>query len=325
MKLKALVALQQASQGDFRLNLISLALKGKKVSFAKVLTMIDNMTALLKQEQNDDNDKKEYCETLIDKTEDDLKQLELEVSDASKAIADYKESVATSGDEISALEAGIKALDEQVAEATSDRKAEHEENVATLANNKAAVEIIAMAKNRMNKFYAPKLYKAPESFAQSGVAPPPPPETFGAYSKKGGESGGVINMMDTMVADLDKEITETEVEEKENQAEYEALISESAAKRAADSKSIEDKESAKADQEATLIRTGELKKSKTVEAMNTHKFLGEVHGDCDWLLSNFEARKQARAGEMDALKKGKAVLSGADFSLLQSAAVTRHA
>jgi flagellar motility protein MotE (MotC chaperone) len=52
----------------------------------------------------------EYCETLIDKTEDDLKQLELEVSDAGKAIADYKESIATLGDEISALEAGIKAL-----------------------------------------------------------------------------------------------------------------------------------------------------------------------------------------------------------------------
>jgi peptidoglycan hydrolase CwlO-like protein len=328
IKEKALVALQQASQGvkrDFRIDLISLAIKGKKVSFAKVLTMIEDMITLLGKEQTDDDDKKEYCETLLDKTEDDLKQLELGVSDLGKAIADYKERIATLGEELSSLEAGIKALDEQVAEATSDRKAEHEENVATLSNNKAAVEIIEMAKNRMNKFYNPKLYKPEGSFAQNGVAPPPPPETFGAYSKKGGESGGVINMMDTMVADLDKEITEVEVEEKENQAEYETLISESAAKRASDSKSIEDKESAKADLEATLIRTGEQKKAKTVEAMNTHKFLGEVHGDCDWLLSNFESRKQARAGEIDALKKGKAVLSGADFSLLQSAAVRRHA
>merc|ERR1719311_104790 len=185
-----------------------------------------------------------------------------------------------------------------------------------------------MAKNRMNKFYNPKLYKpepaADTAFAQSNVAPPPAPETFGAYSKKGEESGGVIAMMDMMIADLDKEITETEVEEKENQAEYETLIKESAAKRASDSKSIEDKESAKADQEATLIRTKELKKSKMTEAMNTHQFLADVHGDCDWLLSNFEARKQARTGEIDALKKGKAVLSGADFSLLQSAAVHRH-
>merc|ERR1712183_1027271 len=109
----------------------------------------------------------------------------------------------------------------QVAEATSDRKQEHAENVNTLANDNAAKELIGMAKNRMNKFYNPKLYVAPPPaeamFVQrSGVAPPPPPETFGAYSKKGGESTGVIAMMDMMVADLDKEITETETEEKEN-------------------------------------------------------------------------------------------------------------
>merc|ERR1719409_896669 len=128
MKRRALVALQQAGQGshDYRLDLISLALKGKKVSFDKVLKMIDDMVALLKKEQTDDNDKKEYCETLIDKTEDDLKELELTVSDLGKAIADYKERIATLKDELSSLEDGIKSLDQQVAEATEERKQEHE-------------------------------------------------------------------------------------------------------------------------------------------------------------------------------------------------------
>merc|ERR1719310_1611844 len=164
MKLRALAALQEAGQGnkgDYRLNLISLALKGKKVSFDKVLKMIDDMIALLGQEQRDDDDKKEYCEKLIDQTEDKVKQLELEVSDLGKAMADYKEQIATLGEEVSALSAGIKALDKQVAEATEERKEEHEENVATLTNDNAAKEIIAMAKNRLNKFYNPKLYKPP--------------------------------------------------------------------------------------------------------------------------------------------------------------------
>merc|ERR1719218_394077 len=185
--------------------------------------MIDDMVALLGQEQRDDNDKKEYCEKLLDQTEDNLKSLELTVSDLKKAIADYKERTATLADEIKALSDGIKALDKQVAEATEERKEEHDENVETLANDNAAKEIIGVAKNRLNKFYNPKLYKPPAeaAFAQNGVAPPPPPETFGAYAKKGGESGGVINMLDMMVADLDKEIQETETEEKENQEEYE--------------------------------------------------------------------------------------------------------
>jgi len=261
MMKRALVALQQANQGehDFRINLISLALKGKKVSFAKVLKMVDDMVTLLGKEQVDDNDKKEYCEALIDKTEDNLKELELSVSDLGKAIADHKEQIATLAEELEALADGIKALDKQVAEATDERKAEHEENIETLASDNAAKELIGMATNRMNKFYAPKLYKAPPArelseeerissnfaFAQSKVAPPPPPETFGAYSKKGGESTGVIAMMDLMVADLDKEITEVETEEKENQAEYEKLMGDSAEKRASDAKSIEDKESAR--------------------------------------------------------------------------------
>merc|ERR1711981_888161 len=148
------------------------------------------MVTLLGKEQQDDNDKKEDCEKMIDQTEGNLKQLELSVSDLGKAIADYKESIATLTEEIASLEDGIKALDKSVAEATAERKEEHEENVATLTNDNAAKELIGVAKNRLNKFYNPKMYKAPPKvetamFAQrSSVAPPPPPETFGAYSKK---------------------------------------------------------------------------------------------------------------------------------------------
>jgi len=357
----ALAALQQASQGvkrDYRLDLISLALKGKKVSFDKVLKMIDDMVALLGKEQTDDDQKKEYCEKQIDHTEDNLKSLELSVSDLGKAIDDYKEKIATTKEEIEALSDGIRALDKQVAEATEDRKEEHQENVDTLASDNAAKQLIGVAKNRLNKFYNPKMYKAPpkrelseeERIAvnmggtlaptaapggiagtgvtvlsqRSAVAPPPPPETFGAYTKKGGESTGVISMLDMMVADLDKEITEIETEEKENQAEYEQFMKDSAEKRANDAKSIEDKESAKADMESNLISSKEEKGAKMKEAMATAQYLSEVHGDCDWLLTNFQVRKDARVGEVDALKKAKAVLSGADYSLLQSAHVQRH-
>merc|ERR1719217_2047006 len=99
--------------------------------------MIDDMVALLGQEQTNDDDKKEYCEKLLDKTEDDLKSLEQTVSDLGKAIADYKESVATLKEEIEALEDGIKSLDKQVAEATDERKEEHAENTETVSSDNA--------------------------------------------------------------------------------------------------------------------------------------------------------------------------------------------
>merc|ERR1719444_729730 len=149
-------------------------------------------------------------------------------------------------------------------------------------------------------------------------APPPPPETFGPYTKKGQASSGVLAMVDLLIADLDKEMQEMGVEEKDAQADYEVYVEDSADKRASDSKSIEEKESAKAAAEEALGKANLEKKSKSKEAMATAMLLKDLHLECDWLLSNFETRKQARAGEVDSLKKAKAVLSGAGYSLLQT-------
>merc|ERR1719240_2616778 len=127
-----------------------------------------------------------------------------------------------------------------------------------------------------------------------------------------------------MVADLDKEIQETEVNEKNAQEEYEQFMKDSAEKRALDAKAIEDKEAAKADLEAKLLKDEEDKKTTMKEAMATHEMLAEVHADCDWLLSNFETRKEARAGEVEAIEKAKVFLSGADSSLVQMSTVHHH-
>jgi len=145
-------------------------------------------------------------------------------------------------------------------------------------------------------------------------APPPPPETFGAYSKKSEESNGVMAMMDAMVADLEKELQEAEFEEKDSQSEYEQMMKDAGEKRTQDSKSITDNESTKADDEAAIQTMTEERTAKMKEAMATVDVIQGLHADCDWLLKNFDVRKEARTGEIDALKKAKAVLSGADFS-----------
>merc|ERR1719198_201924 len=87
---------------------------------------------------------------------------------------------------------------------------------------------------------------------------------------------------------------------------------------AADSKAITEKEGIKADLEVKLQSDKGAKESAAAEAMATEKTIMDLHADCDWLISNFEIRKEARAGEIDSLKKAKAVLSGADYSLVQT-------
>jgi len=349
MRQRAAHALKSGHKGDPRLDLIELAMHGGKIGFGKIIKMIDNLVVELKAEQGIDADKKSYCLAEFDKAEDKKKGLDLDISDLTKAIEDAQESIATLKSEVKALNDGIKALDKSVAEATATRKEEHDDFVSTLAANNAAKDLLGFAKNRLNKFYNPKMYKAPPKrelteeeqitvnnggtlaptaapggIAGTGiglnqVAPPPPPEANLAYKKSGESSNGVMAMIDLIVADVDKEIQTMEVDEKDAQSDYETFMSDASEKRAQDSKSITDKESATAETETELQANTEDKNSKTVEAMETAKYIGGLHQECDWLLKNFDARKEARTGEIDALGKAKAVLSGADYSLVQTA------
>jgi len=346
-----------ASKNRPELNFIALALEGKKVSFAKVLTMIDEMASVLKAEQQDDNDKKEYCEAQFDGADDKKKGLERAIGDLETAVGKEKELIAALGEEIKSLEASIVALDKSVAEATQQRKEENEEFTEMMASDGAAKELLGFAKNRLNKFYNPKLYKAPPArelseadqitvnnggtlaptaapggIAGTGiglislhdqVAPPPPPATAAAYSKKSGESNGVISLIDLMIADLDKEMTEGKTTERLAQEDYEQTMKDSAEKRAIDTKSLADKGKAKAETEAAMDAHSEEKAATDKTLMATHKYIQSLHGECDWLLQYFTVRKEARAGEVESLKSAKAVLSGADYSFVETSVTHR--
>merc|ERR1712176_283296 len=132
-----------------------------------------------------------------------------------------------------------------------------------------------------------------------------------------GETSGVIAMVDLLIKDLDKELTEAETSEKDAQSDYAQLMKDSSAKRTTDVRVLAAKTSAKADAEADLQAHTDAKAAGSQELMATAKYIASLHGECDWLLKYFDARAAARAGEVESLKRAKAVLSGADFSLLQ--------
>lgn len=308
-----------------QLDMIALALQGKKIGFEKVIKMIDGMVDNLKNEQQDDDSKKEYCNTQFDVSDDKKKSLEQKISDSKTAIDELEGSLDTSHEEIKALEEGIKALDKSVAVATEQRKQEHAEYEEEKAVNTKAKELLGLAINRLNKFYNPKLAKPAPTLMQisihnnrrASVAPPTPPETFDGYSKKGEESSGVIQMIKLLVADLEKEMTQSDVSEKDAQADYEALMSDSKAKRADDAKSLTSKRQSKASKEEALLAEKTAKDGSVKELMGTDKYIASLHGECDWLLKYFNVRQEARTSEIDSLQKAKAVLSGADFSFVQ--------
>merc|ERR1719386_273819 len=109
---------------------------------------------MLKKEQVDDDNKKEFCTKEFDLADDKKKEIEREIGKQEKVLEDGAEQIA-------AVTEDIKALDKSVAVATFQRKEENKEYEAQLAANSAAVQLVEFAKNRMAKFYNPKLYKPP--------------------------------------------------------------------------------------------------------------------------------------------------------------------
>jgi len=347
---EALKTLKATKGAD--LGFIELALQGKKVGFEKVIKMIDEMVVTLKDEQTDDDTQREWCNKEFDSSEDSEKETKRKIHGLETQMSEAEEGISTVTKDLATLEQGIKDLDKLVAEASDTRKEEHALFVQTSAENNAALQLLDVAKNRLNKFYNPAVYKpapkrelteeerlyvasggvlttpapqgiagtgieSPLSFAQLGSkdAPPPPPETGAAYSKS--DSSGPLALIDRLKSDLEKDTQAIEMEEKEAQKDYEELMAESADKRATDSKSVTEKTAQKAQLESDLEAAKEAKKNAVSELMSVQEYISQLHGSCDFLLQNYDLRKEARANEVDALKKAKAVLSGADFSFRQ--------
>jgi len=294
--------------------------------------MIDGMVEVLAKDAAEDEKQKSWCTDEFGQSDKDAAaatttktQVEAEIAELTDGISELMEAVNT-------LTGEVAELDKSVADATEQRKADHAEFTEALQLSEVAVGLIYKAKQRLQKFYNPTLYKAPPktentmeekiieagTFAQvrlhkSSVAPPPPPETFGAYEKSTEKSGGVMALMDTITKELQTTAKESEYDEKTAQKEYAELMADSQATRAQDSKSIVDKSAAKATLEEKLM-TAKKKHSATTEELALVKsYIGDLHVSCDFIMQNFDLRKEARTAEIESLKNAKAVLAGASF------------
>merc|ERR1719450_1253201 len=152
------------------------------------------MVVLLGKQQTEDEKQKTYCEDEFEKAADEEAAAKTKLTETDAKLAELTDTIGTLMEEISGLGASIAALDKSVADATEQRKEEHAAYVETMQMNEAAMGLVEKAKNRMQKFYNPTLYKAPPktentmegkiieagTFTQirmhSDVAPPPAPE-----------------------------------------------------------------------------------------------------------------------------------------------------
>lgn len=315
------------------------ALKSKTgVDFSKILTMIDDMVVLLKQEAEDDLASRDQCNADFNDSAAEKKETEHAINGLSASIEELTEVIAAQASIMEKSAADIAAAKEAMAEATKQREEDNAGFVEAVDLNKQAVELIQKAKNKLQGFYNPQLVpkeKAPElsaeeeleagarsvliqkhSFTQtdSEKLPEGQPEIFaGERKNKGAKGASVMALMDMLAGDMNKDTTALEKDEALAQSEYEKL-SQDLANQVAESttasnnagatkaKSEEDKQTA----ESTLSM-------KEEELADVKQTIADLHAQCDFILQAFEERKAARENEISGLTKAKAILSGAKF------------
>jgi len=318
------------------------------VDFSEIIKMVDQMVEVLKTEGKDDMTKKDFCVADLDKTDREKMATEDHLSSLGATLEEINGDIESVSEALSALEEGIANLDRDVAQATEQRKKEHAEYATNVQMQEMAIEIMGKAKNRLNKFYNPSAYKAPPkkelalpqmlaggasalvqteanfdqpdaselgpvTFVQVGAKIRQEPPAFTQYQKSE-KSGGVLALMDTMIADLKAGAQEAKFMEKQAQADYVELMETSKEKRSQDQKTLVDQGKAKADLESTLSEAKDNQALTMEELENVQKTLAELHGSCDFLLKNFEMRLDAREAEIEGLQNAKATLSGANLS-----------
>jgi len=334
-KAKAILAGIATKAKNVNMNLMLYTLGSKlkakgRGGFDDVVKMIDDMVVLLGKQQAEDAKQKTYCEDEFEKAADEEAASKTKLAQTDAALSEQTDTIGTLMEEIAALTTSIEALDKSVADATEQRKEEHALYVEQMQMNEAALGLVEKAKNRMQKFYNPTLYKAAPKTERSmeqkvidagtfvqlrgEVAPPPAPEMPSGPLQKNAKSAGVIGMMDTIIKDLENDMKDMEYEEKTAQKDYAELMADSQATRAGDSKALTGKQSSKAEVEAQLMTTKEVRSATATDLKQVATVISDLHAACDFIMANFDLRKEARTNEIEGLKNAKAVLSGASFS-----------
>jgi len=311
---------------SMNLRAMLLMMKAHNAGFETVVKMIGNMVETNAKEQKDDDEKRDFCNAEILKTQDHEHALKGTISDLSADLEEKEDAVATLASEIKALQQGVADLDKSVVEATEQRKDEHAESLSTSASNQAALELIKMATNRMNKFYQPSLYKAaptttvadsPYGFVQIALhraEPGAPPATFEGDYKKSEGSTGIISMMNQMSKDVEMDIQEGKHDEESAQKDYERAMNDAATKRSDDSKLMVEKNGAKADEGTNAQAVRSERATKRDQLNIAQDKLYDLHVDCNHVLTNYDESKANRAKEDDMLNQAKSVLAGATLN-----------
>jgi len=270
--------------------------------FDEVLGEIDNMIEVIEEEGKADKKKFEWCA-------DERKEKKATVATKKKEITALKKTINQLVSDIDNEKTGYKA---QIAETeqdladnteaqtkqTGERTESNQAYQQDVKNLVTAQDIITKAIKVLQAYYDDLESKL--ALVQEDPAPPKAELNMEGQSKSGNE---VLDMLNFIVKNTQKEEMEAHADEEKSQADYEDSMQKLKDQQAADEKSLSKLQDDLAQAEKDLLDAREDKKATTEDKEEAEDYLARIKPGCDFIKSNFKLRNANRKTEKKALTK----------------------
>jgi len=291
--------------------LLSLANQIKADPFAKIKKLIQDLIERLLSEAADEANQKGWC----DKAQAEAKQKR---TYSAEAIAELNGQMAELEavhdkltEELSTLETEIAALNSAQEENSKLRKEEKSENEATVLEATAGLEAVNQAIDILDKFYKTAAKEKVDLGLVQGPMDDAPDAGFGegeAYTGAGGESGGILGMLDVIKSDFERTVSATQKAEAAAETEYQTFMTESS-KSLAEKTMAEEQKSKQKDDAAEEYESAEEDLAAQTTLLKTGiKELIELKPACEVKPMSYEERVARREDEIESLKKALCTL-----------------
>jgi len=276
---------------------------------------IDKMVVELGKQQKDEVTQRDWCIKSMNGNKLETSAAYDKKDSLTAKVSDLAQSVKSLTAEIESSTAAIAEMQTQMGRRSASREAENADYQQTVTDQRLTQMILQKVVDRMSQVYADFLQRDGQPGAPhtqtSGTDTDPGngPAKFKKYEENAGGKKIIAMIADVMTES--KTLEETAIRgEEDAQAAYENFMKDSNKSIIKTAQKIDDMTEANAKAKADLgMAKSDFKQTMSnLDDLNTE--VGDLGKSCNYLLRNFDARQEARTGEINAMNEAKNILSG---------------
>lgn len=302
--------------------------KGARDQFKAVLVEIDKIIGNLKDEGQDDIDKRDECKEQYQSIAVEIQDRNWKVEKNEAKISKLEDMIEKKQEEKAKTIEEIKAVVKEIEELEDQRKEDQAAFEQAKSDDESAIDLLHEARDALKKFYEDNdidmgELQEPAFLAKKAVAKKAgepkferdeddaPDAKFSGSGNSKNQAKGILSLLSMISEDLEDEVTNAVKSEAKAVKAFDAQLKinkdqkDDLTEKKTNIEGVIDKhETSKTNEEDDMGDNNDAIKSEK-------NYKADIQVDCDFMLKAFDYRRERRAMEVDALTNAKAMLRGA--------------